>query len=297
MSRDLVLAPTRVLDADEAHHLGTLLASSGYFSDAREAAQAAVKVMAGAELGLGPVASMRGVDIIKGEVSLGAGLVAALVRRSADYDYEIRRWDNEGCQIVFTRFGKELHPPSTFTHEDAVRAGLAGGDNYRKYARNMFFARAMTNGARLHCPDLFAGSVYTSEELGAPIDGTVVDAAPEPPPKAPAAPPPEPPSAPAPAPSSGPNQTPEGPPASAPDTSPTDSSRSSPAPADGPQAPTPDPTTPAQIMALSGFGTATQRMMLIEVGVEDVGDLDAAYKALTDEQQDRLVKMAHARAS
>ena len=307
MSRDLVLAPTRVLDADEAHHLGQLLASSGYFADAREAAQAAVKVMAGAELGLGPVASMRGVDIIKGEVSLGAGLVAALVRRSERYDYDIRRWDDEGCEIVFTRDGKELQPPSTFTQADAQRADLIRPNRdgspgaYQKYPRNMYFARAMTNGARLHCPDLFAGSVYTSEELGAPVEADVVDAVPEPSPRsAPAAPPPRPSSAPEAAPSSGPDggaQTPSAVPEPSRDSRVTPPARSAPAAADGTTAAPSAPATPAQIMALKGFGDATQRMMLIEVGVEDVGDLDAAYASLTDEQQDKLIAMAQTRAS
>ena len=125
--------------------------------------------MAGAELGFGPVASMRGIDIIKGEVTLAAGLVAALVRRSPEYDYEIRQWDNQGCEIVFTRNGRELTPSSKFTAEDARTARL-GGDNYQKFPRNMFFARAMTNGARIDCPDLFAGAVYTAEELAPEVE-------------------------------------------------------------------------------------------------------------------------------
>ena len=159
--------PARILEDPVA--LGELLAKSGYFQDARDAAKAAVKVMAGAELGFGPVASMRGIDIIKGEVTLAAGLVAALVRRSPEYDYEIRQWDNQGCEIVFTRNGRELTPSSKFTAEDARTARL-GGDNYQKFPRNMFFARAMTNGARIHCPDLFAGAVYTAEELAPEVE-------------------------------------------------------------------------------------------------------------------------------
>jgi hypothetical protein len=30
----------------------------------------------------------------------------------------------------------------------------------------MLFARALTNGARFYCPDIFGGAVYTPEELG-----------------------------------------------------------------------------------------------------------------------------------
>jgi hypothetical protein len=163
--------------AADLQQLGALVASSAYFSDAREAAQAAVKIMAGAELGIGPIASMRGIDIIKGEVSLSAGMVAAMVRRSGVYDYRVERWDNEACEIVFTRNRRPLTPSSVFTLEDAKRAGLAG-PNYQKFPRNMLFARAMTNGARVHCPEVFVGAVYTPDEL---VDGEVVLEPSEPP--------------------------------------------------------------------------------------------------------------------
>jgi hypothetical protein len=66
--------------------LGQVLAASGYFGDARSAAQAAVKVMAGEEMGFGPVAAMTGIHIIKGRVTISAHLMAAAVRRSRDYD-------------------------------------------------------------------------------------------------------------------------------------------------------------------------------------------------------------------
>jgi hypothetical protein len=170
--------------AADLQQLGALVASSAYFADAKDAAQAAVKIMAGAELGIGPIASMRGIDIIKGEVSLSAGMVAAMVRRSGVYDYRVERWDNEACEIVFTRNRRPLTPSSVFTLEDAERAGLRG-DNYRKFPRNMLFARAMTNGARVHCPEVFVGAVYTPDEL---VDGEVVPDAPETVEDAPAAP-------------------------------------------------------------------------------------------------------------
>jgi hypothetical protein len=35
----------------------------------------------------------------------------------------------------------------------------------------MLFARAMSNGARWHCPDIFGGPIYTPEELGVEVDG------------------------------------------------------------------------------------------------------------------------------
>jgi hypothetical protein len=70
--------------------------------------------------------------------------------------------------------GEALTPTSVFTIEDARAADLIAGKNghtWKKYARNMLFARALTNGARWHCADVFGGPVYTPEEMGAAVDG------------------------------------------------------------------------------------------------------------------------------
>lgn len=144
--------------------LGRVLAQSGFFSDSREAAQAVVKVLAGRELGFGPIASMRGVNIIKGKVSLAADLQAAAIKSSGKYDYRITHHDTERCSITFLQGGQEVGV-SEFTMSDAKAAGLLANDTWRKYPRNMLFARAMSNGARWYCPDVFGGPVYDPSEL------------------------------------------------------------------------------------------------------------------------------------
>ena len=158
--------------------LGSLLAQSGYFMDSREAAQAVTKMMAGAELGFGPIASMTGVNIIKGKVTLSANLIAAAIKRSGRYNYRVRKMTDTVCEIVFFE-GKDEIGVSTFTMDDAKAAGLATGDNWRKFPRNMLFARAISNGAKWYCPDLSGGPLYTPDELGAVVDGEtgeVIDA-------------------------------------------------------------------------------------------------------------------------
>jgi len=301
MSSDLVLAPTRVLDADEAHHLGALMSASGFFEDSKDAAQAAVKVMAGAELGFGAVASMTGVHIIKGKVSLGANLIAAAIQRSGRFAYRVRELNDNLCAIAFYDTGEEVGV-STFTVADATKAGLAGQDNWKRHPRNMLFARALSNGAKWYCAGIFGGPIYTPDELGAEIDvnGEVIQAPPiaepGPPPTAPATTAPTATvSAPEAEPSTPTKEAPPGPSASAPDTSIQNSSRSSPTPADGPQAP--EPTTPAEVLTQLGMDSSTQQFMLVAVGVEDIGDLDAAYASLTDEQAKRIVELARERAT
>jgi hypothetical protein len=155
----------------ETMELGKILAQSGFFSDAREASQAVVKVLAGRELGFGPIASMTGVNIIQGKPAIGANLMAAKVKGSGKYNYREVELTDEACELAFYEGGKEIGR-SRFTLVDADRAGLKGKENWKKYPKNMLFARAISNGARWYCPDAFGGvTVYTPEELGAEVDG------------------------------------------------------------------------------------------------------------------------------
>lgn len=180
--------------------LGNILSASGYFSDAREMAQAAVKVMAGEELGIPPIASMMGVNIIKGKVALGGNLIASRILAHG-YGYRVTRHDTKGCVIEFrskpdadgkrTALGE-----SSFTEDDAKTAQVFT-DMYKKYPKNMYFNRAISNGAKWFTPDVFGGApVYVPEELGVQVDseGDVVHtpgAPPDEPPK-PATPPKQP---------------------------------------------------------------------------------------------------------
>ena len=156
----------RPMDID-TQTLGNILAESGYFADVRGAAQAIVKVLAGREMGFGPITSMNGIHIIKGKPSIGASLIAAAIKRSGRYDYRVLELTGEVCRLEFCQNG-ELLGISEFTKEDAT---LAGTQNMAKYARNMLFARAISNGAKWYCPDVFGGPIYTPEEMGLRVDG------------------------------------------------------------------------------------------------------------------------------
>lgn len=170
------------------------LFESRYFSDATSKAQAIVKVMAGAELGLPPFASMAGINIQGGKPVLGGNLIATLIKNDPRYDYKIQRLDNEACEIVFFENNQPVGV-STFTIKDANTAKVwskkANGfipltqhnQNWQSYPRNMLFNRTISNGAKWYCPGVFGGSpVYTPEELGMETDengdaveGIVVD--------------------------------------------------------------------------------------------------------------------------
>lgn len=147
--------------------LGKVLAQSGFFADSKDVSKAVVKVLAGRELGFGPIASMTGIYIIKGRPSLSANMMAQAVKRSDRYDYRVVELTPERCEILFTEHSKELGR-SVFAKADATKAGT---QNMVKFPRNMLFSRAMSNGVKWYCPDVFHTGVYTPEEMGAPVDG------------------------------------------------------------------------------------------------------------------------------
>lgn len=173
--RAMVVAPAA--DLTQIEKLADLCSQSNFFKDATSKARAGVKILAGQEIGVGPIAALQGIIIINDKVSYTANLMATLVKRSPRYDYRIRKLDNNGCDLEFFQTtdargsgGWESIGHSTFGLEDAKTAGLSGG-NYTKFPRNMFFARAMSNGAKWYCPDIFGGvTPYTPEELGAKVD-------------------------------------------------------------------------------------------------------------------------------
>jgi hypothetical protein len=157
-------------DLDDLANLGDMLISSGFFRDSNKVAQAAVKVLAGRELGLGPVESMRAFHIIEGKIEMSADLLAQRVKGHDKYDYRVASITNDECSIQFYERvdgERETLGVSTFTMEDAHAAGLVkSGGAWQKYPRSMLFARALSNGVGWFCPDVAGGSrIYVEGEI------------------------------------------------------------------------------------------------------------------------------------
>lgn len=155
------LATTQQLSVTDLSTVSKTFFESGMFSDIKSASQAMVKIMAGAEVGLPAFQSMSGIHIIQGKPVMGAGLIASKVKGSGKYDYKVKQMDEKVCSIDFFQ-GKENIGNSTFTIEDAKKAQTK---NLDKFPKNMLFARAISNGVKWFCPDVFSGPVYVPEEM------------------------------------------------------------------------------------------------------------------------------------
>jgi len=184
------------LDLTRTTDIAKVFVQSGYWSEVGSGSKAMVKVMAGREMGIGAFTAMQGINIIKGKLQLTANLLASMVKMSDKYDYRVRELTNEICRLEFFLLVNGQEPESLgfsdFSWGDAQTAGLATGNVWKSYPRNMMFARAMSNGVNLHCPDVTKGiraytegddfgpmpePVHEQSGLAAALDGD------EPPPK------------------------------------------------------------------------------------------------------------------
>ncbi|HEX8091808.1 MAG TPA: hypothetical protein VF762_23345 [Blastocatellia bacterium] len=162
----------QVMTFDETLTLGKVLAESGFFKDAKSQSQAVAKILAGREMGFGPMASMAGIHIIEGKPSISGLLIASAIKSSGKYDYRIQVHNLDVCTLLVFE-GAEQVGVVSFSAEDAKRAKLTDGPNkhtWEKYREDMLFWRAISRAARRYCPDIFKGPVYTPDELGAVLD-------------------------------------------------------------------------------------------------------------------------------
>lgn len=177
----------------EARELAGTLAAARTIPEALQKSPADVLaiIMAGAELGLAPMQSVRALVLIKGKPTLSADAMGALCKSRRDVcEYLVlRHSDATKATYEAKRQGDPVPTVMSFTIEEARTAGL-NGDNWRKFPAAMLRARALSAICRAVFPDLLLG-VYDPDELEAPRAPGEREVNAAPPPAAP--PPPSPP--------------------------------------------------------------------------------------------------------
>lgn len=169
----------------EAKDLANTLAQARTIPDALQKSPSDVLaiVMAGAELGLAPMQSVRALVLIKGKPTLSADAMGALVKSRRDVcEYLLLRTSDATKAVYETkRVGDPAATTMGFTIEEARTAKL-NGDNWQKFPNAMLRARALSAICRAVYPDLLLG-VYEPDELAreerdVTPKAEVVDAAP-----------------------------------------------------------------------------------------------------------------------
>lgn len=158
---------------DDALNYGKLAHSSGKFK-VENAAEASMKILLGWEMGINAFASLMGLSVYDGNLTMSSALIAATLKR-AGFDWVIVESTSDRCEITLTKGGAPVHTES-LTIQEAKRAGMnmqavKGGESKEKwtwirYAKDMLMHRVRCRLARYCAPDAFLGmAVYDPDEL------------------------------------------------------------------------------------------------------------------------------------
>jgi len=148
------------------------LFKSGMFPSAKNEFGAFAIVQYGYELGIPPMTALKNINIISGQLACNAQLMLSMAM-SRGVTYKVISETDKGATIEFKR--NDITYKATFNEEDAKAAGLTGKDNWKKYARDMYFWRAAAKGIRRIAPDAVLG-LYTKDEIS---NGDIVDVTPK----------------------------------------------------------------------------------------------------------------------
>lgn len=114
-----------------------------------------VAVQTGAELGLKPMQSLQGISVINGRPSIWGDAMRALVISHPEFEDLQEEKHDTHCTVTLKRRGRSA-VVSTFSMEDAKKAGLAGKSGpWQTAPRRMLQMRAFAFAAR----DLFADAL------------------------------------------------------------------------------------------------------------------------------------------
>ncbi|MEO1632356.1 MAG: recombinase RecT [Bacteroidota bacterium] len=151
---------------DQASAFADAVARSSFVPDAFRGKPGDVLacIIAGHELGIGPMQALRSIHVVKGKPILSADLMVALCKRSGVCRY-FRLVESTPERAVYET-QREGDPEPTrlvWTMQDAKRARLTGNGNWQKHPAAMLRARCSSALARAVYPDLVAG-IYEDDE-------------------------------------------------------------------------------------------------------------------------------------
>lgn len=143
-------------------------------------AKVAAAILYGRELGLPPMTSLSGIQVISGKPALSAEMMRALILAAG---HQMRIKQSDGSCTIRARRREEIGDDDawqefTFTTAQARKAGLTGG-NWDKYEPDMLLARATSRAARAMFADVTHGlrTVEEVEDYGSePVAPVVVTA-------------------------------------------------------------------------------------------------------------------------
>ena len=152
--------------ATAAHRMAEKLVVTSFVPEAYRGRphEATAAILAGAEMGLSPMASLKAFDVINGVAAPRAITLRAIVQSRGHRMWEVEVTD-ERVVVQGQRKGESVIHESVWTLERARALKLTDKDNWRKQPRAMLLARATAECARMTAADAILGIAYSAEEI------------------------------------------------------------------------------------------------------------------------------------
>lgn len=152
--------------ADAAFQMATRLVNTRFVPAAYRGKEqeATAAILAGAEVGLSPMASLRAFDDIQGTPAPKAITLRAIVQ-GMGHDIRIDESTAERAVVVGRRKGTNEWQTSTWDINRAKRMGLTEKSEWKKQPAAMLVARATSEVCRWIAADAIMGMPYSAEEI------------------------------------------------------------------------------------------------------------------------------------
>jgi hypothetical protein len=150
----------------EVARLAEYIAATDFVPKAYRGQPAAVAaaILAGREMGIGPMTALQHLYVVEGRPAMSAQLMRAQVL-AAGHDLRVVESTAARCTVVGRRKGDSAErEPVTWSGDDVRRAGLANRPTWQRYPRQMLLARATAELCRAVFPDVLGGMTYAVEE-------------------------------------------------------------------------------------------------------------------------------------
>ncbi|MEU1787047.1 hypothetical protein ABZ553_14475 [Streptomyces sparsogenes] len=162
-------------EADLAYQMAQKLANTSFVPQSLRGKPGDITaaILAGSELGLKPMATLKSIDVIQGTPALRAHAMRAVVQKQG-HQIELVESTPERCVMRGRRKDSDTWQTVEWTTGRAQQLGLLNKDQWKKQPQNMLVARATGELCRLIASDALHGMPYVAEELGGTVHAEVV---------------------------------------------------------------------------------------------------------------------------
>lgn len=151
---------TQMVAMNDLEKMAAAMAKSGLFG-VKNSDQALALMLVAQAQGISPATACVDFDIINGKPAMTARAMLARFQQAGGVIKWIE-YTEDACEAEFSHTQCPTPIKIRWTMKDAVRAGIAGKDNYKKYPRQMLSSRVMSEGVD-RCYPAASGGFYPPE--------------------------------------------------------------------------------------------------------------------------------------